>query len=142
MNMRLIFQRYFRFVVVAGVLAVVSMIALELIGWLFPYENPVVHGAIVTLVYLAGVFVNFHLQRVWVFATSTRPSFVRYALWMITSAMTVGLVAGLTFDALMAWMPAMPLLPSISLVVALVVVSPLTFFGVALIMRSKHPEAA
>ncbi|XOV87397.1 MAG: hypothetical protein ACFHX7_20985 [Pseudomonadota bacterium] len=137
MNLRLTVRRYFRFIVVAAVLALVSMVVLEMIGWLFPYKDPVVHGAIVTLVYLAGVFVNYHLQRLWVFQIRARPGFVRYALWMITSAMIVGLVAGLVFDVLMDRVPTLPLLSSISLAVALALVSPLTFSGVALIMRGK-----
>ena len=130
-------QQFIRFLAIAALLGSVSIIVLELIEWFFQIRAPAVHGMLVSIIYLVGVFVNFHLQRGWVFKTTQDASLTIYASWMIFCSLLTGIVSGFILGRLQLHFAQIPLQPSISLILALSIISPITFIGVSIIMKKN-----
>jgi putative flippase GtrA len=134
-------RKYIKFIIVAAVLGIVSMMLLELLHWTFDYTSATVHGILSTLIYLAGLAVNFQLQKRWVFETDRQASPVLYTAWMLFSSMVVGLLSGVLFELLARYWPTLPFASSISLAGSLAINSPITFLGVSIIMRGHKRES-
>lgn len=128
-------SQFIRFLIVASALAIASITLLESLEWMFPIESPVIHGVIVSAIYLAGVVINFQFQKGWVFKTSRNASLLVYATWMIFCAGLVGVISGFVFGWLQHNLPDIPMLASVSLVVALSINAPVSFLGVRVLMR-------
>ncbi len=133
----MVLRQFVRFLLVAAVLGVASVAVLESVEWIFRIRHPVAHGVLVSVIYLAGVYINFHLQKGWVFRTTGNASLLLYAAWMVFSAGVVGVLSGLIYGALESWRPGLPFVASVSLVTALCINAPVTFYGVRFIMQGK-----
>ncbi len=137
------FQQFIRFLIVAALLCLISVTLLEATEWLLQVTSPVIHGLLVSMIYLAGVYINFHLQRGWVFKATQNArsvSLMIYASWMIFCSGATGIVSGFILAGLQLQFPQLPLRASISFILALTIFSPVTFLGVWLIMKdSTYP---
>ena len=136
------FQQFIRFLIVAAILCLVSITILEVVEWLFQVTSPAIHGLLVSIIYLGGVYINFHLQKGWVFRANTPgASLTIYASWMIFCSAATGLVSGYILGRLQIEFAQLPLKASISLILALTIISPITFLGVWLIMKDRTQPA-
>ncbi len=123
MNQLILFVRTFS---VSAFIGISYLLILELAQYLLKYQDAVSHAIVAFIFYLLGIYINYLMQKKWVFKAQNSPlkSFVVYNL---VSALLVSLMSGVlysnqSFNALFS-----PFSEAASTGIALLLISPITF---------------
>lgn len=123
MNQLVLFIRTFS---VSAFIGISYLLILELAQYLLKYEDALSHSVVAFIFYVLGIYVNYLMQKKWVFNAQNSPlkSFVVYNL---ISALLVSTMSGLlysnqSFSALFS-----PFSEAASTAAALLIISPITF---------------
>lgn len=133
LNLSLLFGRSFA---VSSFLGVVYLGAIEVSQYFLAYSDVWVHVALTFILYILGIGLNYLLQRKFAFRSESQPLFLFFAYNFLSAAL-VSTLSGLIYSNTSARLLFGSLIESASIVLALLVISPVTFLVFKYLFQPK-----
>ena len=99
---------------------------LEIMQMLLGYQSGLEHAVVAFLFYVIGIFVNYTMQKNWVFEADNSPLFGFFS-YNLVNAVLVSSLAGIAYSSEMLRMISGEYIEGASMALSLLVISPITF---------------
>jgi putative flippase GtrA len=134
-NNRSVLDLFSKSFLVSAFIGVSYLAIIEFVQFVTGYQSPRVHLAVVLVLYILGVFVNYLMQRDLVFKSDQRPV-LAFFIYNFSSALFVSALSSFLYslDALRS--VSGPYIEASSTALALLVISPISFLFFKYIFKS------
>lgn len=122
---------------VSGLIGVLYILALELTQTAIGYNSPIVHSGFSFVYYLIGIFLNYLLQKIWVFESKEQP-LVLFFIYNLVNAIAVSSFSGYLYSLAHFHSFFGNFAESFSIAIPLLFISPITFFVFSKLFQSKQ----